>query len=218
MRVILLGAPGSGKGTQAALLKERDGCVHVATGDIFRQNLREQTSLGMEAKKYMDQGALVPDEIVLKMVSERLLRADAAMGFLLDGFPRTVPQAEFLESFLGQQKWELDAVFLFEIDDEILVRRLSNRRTCRACGAIFNLLTMERTDGPKCPVCGGELFQRDDDKESVIRNRLKIFHEQTERLVEWYRGKGLLHLLEASQAPEVVYARIKAELKKHGAS
>lgn len=219
MRLILLGAPGAGKGTQAALLKERDGCVHISTGDIFRKNLGEQTPLGLEAKKYMDQGALVPDELVLKMVSARLLEPDAAKGFLLDGFPRTVPQAEFLEGFLKEHGEKLDAVLLFSIDDEVLVRRLSNRRSCRACGEIFNLLTLgDAASSGKCPSCGGELFQRDDDHESVIRNRLKVFHEQTEPLVAWYKDRNLLCEVDASGAPEAIYTSVKARLKEHGAS
>ncbi|MBR1672285.1 MAG: adenylate kinase [Fretibacterium sp.] len=211
MRLVLLGAPGAGKGTQAALLKERDGCVHVSTGDIFRQNLKDATPLGLEAKQYMDKGALVPDEVVMKMVSSRLLEPDAMEGFLLDGFPRTVPQAEFLERFLREHGTKLDAVLLFSIDDEILVQRLSNRRTCRSCGGIFNLLTMEGK-GTSCPSCGGELFQRDDDNEAVIRNRLKVFHEQTEPLVAWYRERGLLREVDASDAPSAIYERVKAAL------
>ncbi|MDO4786313.1 MAG: nucleoside monophosphate kinase, partial [Fretibacterium sp.] len=143
MRLVLLGAPGSGKGTQAAFLKERCGCVHVSTGDIFRKNLKEETPLGLLAREYMDKGALVPDEVVLKMVSERLLEPDVKSGFLLDGFPRTIAQAEFLDAFLGERDLGLDVVILFDIEDEVLVRRLSNRRTCRSCGGIFNLLTLE---------------------------------------------------------------------------
>ena len=183
MRLVLLGAPGSGKGTQAALLKERLGCAHVSTGDIFRKNLKEETPLGILARSYMDKGALVPDEVVLKMVSGRLLEPDMKAGFLLDGFPRTIAQAEFLESFLAERGQALDAVILFDIGDEALVRRLSNRRTCCSCGAIFNLLTLDG-DGHSCPACSGELYQRDDDEESVIRNRLKVFHDQTQPLID----------------------------------
>ncbi len=215
MRLVLLGAPGAGKGTQAAFLKERNEGVHVSTGDIFRKNLKEETPLGLEAKKYMDQGALVPDELVLKMVSSRLSEPDAMNGFLLDGFPRTVAQAEFLEKFLKDQGKSLDAVLLFGVDDELLVRRLSNRRTCKSCGGIFNLLAMGgHDDHDKCPNCGGELYQRDDDHEDVIRNRLKVFHDQTEPLIEWYKGKGLLKVItaEASDGPEKIYDRVKAAL------
>lgn len=217
MRLVLLGAPGSGKGTQAALLKERHGCVHVSTGDIFRKNLKEETPLGLLARGYMDKGALVPDDVVLKMVSERLLEPDVGAGFLLDGFPRTVAQAEFLDDFLKGRGWELDAVILFDIGDEVLVRRLSNRRTCRSCGGIFNLLTLEG-GGHACPACKGELYQRDDDEESVIRNRLKVFHDQTRPLIDWYGGKGLLNAVDASQSPEATYGDIAAILKEHGAS
>lgn len=219
MRLVLLGAPGAGKGTQAALLRERDGCVHISTGDIFRQNLKDRTPLGMEAKEYMDRGALVPDEVVLKMVSARLGEPDASEGFLLDGFPRTVPQAEFLESFLEGQGKALDGVLLLSIDDDVLVHRLSHRRTCRSCGGIFNLLAMEVGDGkPECPSCGGELHHRDDDHEDVIRNRLSVFHEQTEPLASWYRERNLLREVDASEAPEVVYAKVKAVLNENVAS
>lgn len=217
MRLVLLGAPGSGKGTQAAFLKERYGCVHVSTGDIFRKNLKEETPLGLLAREYMDKGALVPDEVVLKMVSGRLLEPDMKAGFLLDGFPRTVAQAEFLDAFLGERGLGLDVVILFDIEDEVLVRRLSNRRTCRSCGGIFNLLTLEG-DKHVCPACRGELYQRDDDKESVIRNRLKVFHEQTRPLVDWYAGKGLLSSVDASRTPEAISDEIAAILKEHGAS
>ena len=216
MRLVLLGAPGSGKGTQAALLKERLGCAHVSTGDIFRKNLKEETPLGLLARSYMDKGALVPDEVVLKMVSGRLLEPDMKAGFLLDGFPRTIAQAEFLESFLAERGQALDAVILFDIGDEALVRGLSNRRTCRSCGAIFNLLTLDG-DGHSCPACSGELYQRDDDEESVIRNRLKVFHDQTQPLIDWYGSKGLLSAVDASQAPEAAYGDIATILKQHGA-
>ncbi|MFC2594746.1 MAG: adenylate kinase, partial [Fretibacterium sp.] len=202
--------------TQAALLKERLGCAHVSTGDIFRKNLKEETPLGLLARSYMDKGALVPDEVVLKMVSGRLLEPDMEAGFLLDGFPRTIAQAEFLESFLAERGQALDAVILFDIGDEALVRRLSNRRTCRSCGAIFNLLTLDG-DGHSCPACSGELYQRDDDEESVIRNRLKVFHDQTQPLIDWYGKKGLLSAVDASQAPEAAYGDITAILKRHGA-
>ncbi|MBQ3627207.1 MAG: adenylate kinase [Synergistaceae bacterium] len=216
MRLVLLGAPGAGKGTQAAFLRERNEGVHISTGDIFRKNLKEETPLGLEAKKYMDQGALVPDELVLKMVSARLSENDAAeAGFLLDGFPRTVAQAEFLEKFLSEHGKKLDAVLLFGVDDELLVSRLSNRRTCKACGGIFNLLAMNAHDDKhKCPSCGGELYQRDDDNEEVIRKRLKVFHEQTEPLIDFYKNKGLLKVVnaEAADTPEMVYDRVKAAL------
>ena len=213
MRLVLLGAPGSGKGTQAAFLKKRYGCIHVSTGDIFRENLRNKTPLGLEAEGYMSKGALVPDEVVVKMVSARLREQDAEAGFLLDGFPRTVAQAEFLDAFLQERDWPLDAVVLFAIDEEKLVQRLVNRRTCRSCGKIYNLLRAEDGfDGKKCPACDGEIYQREDDSERVIRNRLKVFGDQTAPLIAWYEKKELLRRIDVSGTPEEAFEALEAVL------
>ena len=171
MRLVLLGAPGAGKGTQAALIKERHGLAHVSTGDIFRENLKNSTPLGLEAKKYMDAGQLVPDETVMKMVGEKLAEFAADEGFMLDGFPRTVAQAEFLEG-----KTKLDGVILFNVDDEAIVKRLSSRAVCKDCG---NVTT--RLEHDKCPSCGGELYTREDDNEQTVRSRLKVFHSRQSR-------------------------------------
>lgn len=211
MRWILLGAPGSGKGTQADLLKEKYGVAHISTGDILRRNLKDKTGLGLEAEGYMNKGALVPDELVVRMVSERLRERDVEKGFLLDGFPRTIQQAEALDVILSEIRQSLDGVLLFEIDEEALIRRLSNRRTCSSCGKIWNLLTIESPQSA-CPACGGELYQREDDTESVIRNRLKVYHEQTAPLIAWYEEKGILREIDASMSPAETFLEIEAAL------
>ena len=203
MRLVLLGAPGAGKGTQAVFLKERHNLAHISTGDIFRQNLKDKTPLGLEAKKYMDEGKLVPDEIVMKMVGEKLAGFKPDEGFMLDGFPRTVAQAEFLE---GQTK--IDGVILFDVPDDAIVKRLSSRAVCRECGNVTNI-----HEHDKCPSCGGELYRRDDDKEETIRQRLKVYHEQTEELADFYRARNLLLEIDATGMPEEVFSRVVETLK-----
>ena len=197
MRLVLLGAPGAGKGTQAVFLKERHGLAHISTGDIFRHNLKEGTPLGLEAKKYMDRGELVPDELVMQMIGERLDSLKPDEGFMLDGFPRTVRQAEFLEG-----KVKLDAVIMFKVSDDDIVKRLMNRAVCRSCGTITNF------SNDKCPSCGGELYRRDDDNEDTIRSRLKVFHEQTEALIEFYRARNILLEVDATGMPEEIFERV----------
>ena len=203
MRLVLLGAPGAGKGTQAVFLKERHNLAHISTGDIFRQNLKDNTPLGLEAKKYMDAGQLVPDEIVMKMVGGRLAEFKPGEGFMLDGFPRTVAQAEFLET-----QTKLDGVIMFKVEDEAIVKRLTSRAVCKDCGNVTNI-----HEHDKCPACGGELYRRDDDKEETIRERLRVYHEQTEALVEFYRARGLLIEIDATGMPEEVFARVVETLK-----
>ncbi|MBQ6972216.1 MAG: adenylate kinase, partial [Synergistaceae bacterium] len=198
-----LGAPGAGKGTQAVFLKERHNLAHISTGDIFRENLKNSTPLGLEAKKYMDAGQLVPDEIVMKMVGEKLAEFAPDEGFMLDGFPRTVAQAEFLES-----KTKIDGVIMFAVPDEAIVKRLTSRAVCKSCGNVTNI-----HEHDKCPACGGELYRRDDDNEDTIRSRLKVFHEQTEALVEFYRTRGLLIEIDATGMPEEVFARVVETLE-----
>lgn len=204
MRLVLLGAPGAGKGTQAVFLKERHGLAHISTGDIFRHNLKNNTPLGLEAKKYMDAGQLVPDEIVMKMVGETLDEFKPEDGFMLDGFPRTVSQAEFLEG-----KTKLDGVILFKVPDDAIVHRLLSRAVCKDCGNITNIHEHDR-----CPSCGGELYRRADDNEETIRSRLKVFHEQTEALAEFYKARNLLLEVDATGMPEEVFARV-LELLSH---
>ena len=198
MRLVLLGAPGAGKGTQAAFLKERYGLAHISTGDLFRFNLKNQTPVGLEAKKFMDAGQLVPDEIVMRMIDEKLSGFKNDEGFMLDGFPRTVAQAEFLET-----KTKIDGVILFHIDDEVIVKRLTSRAVCKDCGNVTNI-----NEHDKCPSCSGELYRRDDDNETTIRSRLKVFHEQTEPLIGFYRAKNLLLEINADGKPEEVFASV----------
>ncbi|GHV35681.1 adenylate kinase [Synergistales bacterium] len=212
MRMVLLGAPGSGKGTQADLLKDKYLCAHISTGDIFRRNLKDKTELGVKAGEFMNRGELVPDEIVIGMVKDRLREPDASSGFLMDGFPRTIPQAEAFDAMLDELGTPLDAIILLDIDEEILVKRLTNRRTCRACGKIWNLLSMKTENKTVCSDCGGELYQRDDDAELVIRNRLKVYHDQTSPLVSWYAKTGKLYTIEASASPDETLKKIQAAL------
>ena len=194
MRLVLLGAPGAGKGTQAVFLKERHNLAHISTGDIFRQNLKDATPLGLEAKKYMDAGQLVPDEIVMKMVGETLSKFKPDEGFMLDGFPRTVKQAEFLEGIT-----KIDGVIMFKVPDEAIVKRLTSRAVCKSCGNVTNI-----HEHDKCPSCGGELYIRDDDNETTIRR---------EALVEFYRSRGLLIEIDATGMPEEVFSRVVETLE-----
>ena len=191
MRLVLVGPPGAGKGTQAALLAGHYNIPHISTGDIFRANLKSGTELGLQAKSYMDKGELVPDSVTNAMVKDRLTHGDTESGFLLDGFPRNVAQAEVLRAFLGERSKPLDAVVEFSIDNNEIINRLSSRRTCKACGKIF------AAHLDKCDACGGELYQRDDDKEDVIARRLEVYVEQTAPIVSFYRGEGLLITISA---------------------
>lgn len=197
MRVVLVGAPGAGKGTQAKFIAQHFGVPAISTGDIFRANLAAQTPLGIEAKKYMDAGDLVPDEVTIGIVRERLKEDDATDGFLLDGFPRTVPQAEALNDMLAQLDRPLGAVLELQVDDDEVVRRLSGRRTCRKCGHIWHVEFDPPAVESVCDTCGGELFQRDDDKPETIRRRLDVYNEQTAPLVGFYRDLGLLRTITA---------------------
>ena len=206
MRAILLGAPGAGKGTQAEDIRQHYGCAHISTGDMLRANLKAGTELGKKAKTFMDSGALVPDDVIIGMIEERLSEPDCAKGFLLDGFPRTVPQAEALDELLDKMSRPLDAVLLFDVDDEIVVSRLTNRRTCGKCGKITNLLTHQ---GENCD-CGGTLQQRDDDKEEVIRKRLSVYHTQTAPLIDWYEVKKILRRFDGTRDRIDIFNDVKA--------
>lgn len=208
MRFILLGPPGAGKGTQAKLLEKRYGIPQVSTGDILRQAVAEGSPLGLEAKAYMDKGALVPDQVVIGIIRDRLQKPDCVKGYILDGFPRTVVQAEALASALEAMGRGLDRVLSVEVEEEELVRRLSGRRVCRSCGEMFHLDSRPPRRPSVCDRCGGELYQRDDDKEETIRRRLQVYREQTEPLIGYYEGQGLLGRVDGQGVVEEVFHRI----------
>ena len=197
MRLILVGPPGAGKGTQAVFLAAHFAIPHISTGDIFRLNIKGETDLGKLAKSYMDAGNLVPDSVTNSMLKDRLTHSDAFNGFLLDGYPRNVGQAEFLSEVLDEKAIALDAVLELSIPNEEIIKRLSGRRTCRSCGASSHVIfDKPRVDGV-CDNCSGELYQREDDKEEVVANRLKVYGEQTEPIIQFYRNLGLLKVINA---------------------
>jgi adenylate kinase len=192
VRVAFLGPPGAGKGTQARELAREWGVPHVATGDMLRDAAAAGTPLGREAKGYMDKGALVPDDVIIRMIAERLRRPDAGRGFLLDGFPRTIAQAEGLEHLLKDLGQPLERVVYFDVSEPELLRRLTGRRVCRACQTAFHLVSAPPTKAGVCDRCGGQLYQREDDSEATVRHRLGVYARQTAPLLDWYRGRGLL--------------------------
>ena len=204
---MLLGAPGAGKGTQAAKLVEQEGLCHISTGDILRQAVKDQTELGMKAKAFMDAGDLVPDELIIDLMRERIQQPDTAKGVILDGFPRTTTQAVALDTMLSDLGRPLDAALLIDVDPEVIVGRLTSRRMCRDCGAIGTA-----ADGDACPKCGGEMYQRDDDNETTVRNRLDVYEKSTSPLIDYYRGCDLLVTIDGDRDPEVVYADVKQAL------
>jgi adenylate kinase len=192
MNVIFLGPPGSGKGTQAKMLSERLGMLHLSTGDILREAVKEGTPLGREAKRYMDEGKLVPDEVVIGIVKEWLLSKGVERGVIFDGFPRTVAQAEALDRMMKELGGKIDWVIDIEVSEAEVLKRLSGRRTCRNCGAMYHLTFNPPKVDEKCDRCGGELYQRDDDKEETIKSRLKVYREQTEPLKDYYKKLGIM--------------------------
>ena len=192
MRVAFLGPPGAGKGTQAKALAGEWSVPHIATGDMLREAVAAGTALGRQAQAYMDKGALVPDDVIIGMIAERLRRPDAGAGFVLDGFPRTIAQAEGLERLLKEIGQPLERVVYFEVAESELVRRLTGRRVCRACGHSFHLVSNPPRQEWTCDACGGELYQRADDSEATVRNRLAVYRTQTAPLLDWYAAKGLL--------------------------
>lgn len=214
MRVILLGPPGAGKGTQAGRIAETFAIPHISTGDILRANVRAGTELGAKAKSYMDAGDLVPDEVILGMMGDRLAEDDAKDGFLFDGFPRTVPQAEALEQLLIERGQPIDVVLRMLVDTKEVVQRLTGRRTCTNCGAVFHVDYDPPSTEGVCDKCGGELVQRDDDSEDVVLNRLEVYRRSTEPLEEFYWGRGLLRDVEAVGSVDEVGDRIIAILRE----
>ncbi len=195
MNLIFLGPPGAGKGTIAKLVTDKFGIIQISTGDLFRENLRNETEIGLKAKGYMDSGELVPDAIVIAMLIDRIARDDCGDGFILDGFPRTIPQAEALAA---DPNVTIDRVVNFVVPDAIVVQRLSGRRICPACGAIYHVTNMPPKESGVCDACGAALIQRDDDKEEAIRHRLVVYKDQTEPLIGFYRDRGLLADIDAA--------------------
>jgi adenylate kinase len=213
VNVMLLGAPGAGKGTQAARIVEDFGLVHLSTGDILRKAVADQTPLGLEAKRHMDEGGLVPDDVVIGLVADRINQADAAeRGVLFDGFPRTIPQADALGEALASAGVALDAVINVAVDTEAIVARITARRQCRSCGRVYNTVTDPSVDPNVCDECGGEVYQRDDDVEATVRKRLAAYEEQTSKLVPYYEAQGILHTVDGNRAPAEVFALIAETL------
>lgn len=210
---MLLGAPGSGKGTQAAMISGRYGIPHISTGDILRQAVTDGTGLGLKAKGYMDRGELVPDEIIIGVVEGCLREKDCERGFILDGFPRTVAQAESLEKSLKGMGRSLNVVLNIEVEDEEIIRRLTGRRICERCGRIFHLLFDPSKKGEVCEVCGGDLYQRVDDTEETVRRRLEVYKEQTAPLIDFYERRGLLRNVQGEKSAAAVFEHIQGALE-----
>jgi adenylate kinase len=210
LRVIFLGPPGAGKGTQAQALAREWGVPHVATGDMLREAVAAKTPLGLEAKRHMDSGGLVPDEVVIGLVGERLAQPDAKAGVVLDGFPRTVAQAEALDALFARTGLSLDRVVYFNVSRDELLRRLTGRRVCRACGRTYHLVSAPPKVADKCDVCGGELYQRVDDSEATVATRLDVYRTQTSPLLDYYRGRNLL----AEVAGEGSVAEVAEAIRK----
>ncbi|HBW21588.1 MAG: adenylate kinase [Streptosporangiaceae bacterium] len=214
MRVVLVGPPGAGKGTQAQFISSHLAIPKISTGDIFRYNVSSGTDLGRQAKAFMDRGDLVPDELTIAMVRDRLQEDDAHTGFLLDGFPRNVPQAETLKKMLAGWETRLDIVLELVVDDDEVVRRLSGRRTCRKCGRIWHVLFDPPARAGQCDDCGGELFQRDDDREQTIRHRLDVYAQQTQPLIAFYADEGTLLGIDATGPVEEITDRAMTALRR----
>jgi adenylate kinase len=213
MNIILLGPPGGGKGTQAKPMMERYKIPQISTGDIFRDNLKRGTDLGKKAKEYMDKGQLVPDEVVIGIVQGRLKEPDCAKGFMLDGFPRTVPQAEALDKALAGMGQKIDHVVSIDVPDTELIKRLTGRRTCRGCGEGYHVMFKKpvKAEG-KCDKCNGELYQRDDDNEATVRNRLEVYKKSTQPLIDYYRKQGLLREINGLGSIQEIFGRVTAVL------
>ncbi|MCX7711259.1 MAG: adenylate kinase [Clostridia bacterium] len=202
MRLILLGAPGSGKGTQATMLQEKLSIPHISTGDIFRSNIKSGTELGKLAKSYIDKGQLVPDSVTIDIVKDRLLQDDCKNGFILDGFPRTIPQAEYLEDALKNMGIALDVALNIHVEDSEIIKRMSGRRVCPGCGMTYHLIYNPPKENGVCDGCKSGVIQREDDKEETVLSRLKVYHQQTEPLIEFYKAKGKLVTVEGQDKVE----------------
>jgi adenylate kinase len=212
MKIIMLGAPGAGKGTQAKMIAERYGIPHVSTGDIFRANIKNGTELGKEAKKYMDQGLLVPDELTVKILLDRVAQDDCKNGYVLDGFPRTIPQAEVLDEALNKLGDSIDYAINVDVPDENIVRRMGGRRACLKCGATYHIEHIPPKKEGICDTCGSELVLRDDDKPETVQNRLKVYHDQTQPLIDFYTAKNILTTVDGTVDMKDVFGAIVAIL------
>lgn len=212
MRIVMLGAPGSGKGTQAQRIQKEHGLPQISTGDLLRKAVADKTPLGLRAKSIMDAGELVPDDVVLGMIKGRIAAADAKSGFILDGFPRNTSQADSLDTLLATLDLKLDRVVLMDVDFEILMKRLTGRRTCSKTGAVLNIYFSSPAELEACKKAGGELVQRQDDNEDTIRNRLQVYERQTAPLIDYYTKKGLLKTVAATGEVDAVYSRLKSAL------
>ena len=212
MKIIMLGAPGAGKGTQAKKIAAKYQIPHISTGDIFRANIKNGTELGKEAKKYMDQGLLVPDELTVKILLDRVAQPACANGYVLDGFPRTVPQAEVLDKALTELNDKIDYAINVDVPDENIVKRMSGRRACVACGSTYHIEHIPPKKEGVCDKCGEPLILRDDDKPETVLNRLKVYHDQTQPLIDFYTGKGVLKSVDGTVDMQDVFASIVAIL------
>jgi len=212
MKIIMLGAPGAGKGTQAKMIAKEYGIPHISTGDIFRANIKEGTALGKEAKTYMDAGQLVPDELTVKILLDRVAKDDCKNGYVLDGFPRTIPQAEVLDAALTELGDKIDFAIDVDVPDENIVRRMGGRRACVTCGATYHIEHVPPKTEGICDTCGSELILRDDDKPETVSNRLKVYHDQTQPLIDFYTAKGVLKSVDGTVDMMDVFAAIKAIL------
>lgn len=208
MKIIMLGAPGAGKGTQAKMIAEKYGLPHISTGDIFRANIKNGTELGKEAKEYMDKGLLVPDELTVRLLLDRVAQDDCKNGYVLDGFPRTIPQAEVLDEKLSELGEKVDYAINVDVPDENIVNRMSGRRACLSCGATYHIVSIPPKKEGICDVCGSELVLRDDDKPETVQNRLKVYHDQTQPLIDFYEKKGVLRSVDGTLPMEEVFTAI----------
>ncbi len=212
MIIVMLGAPGAGKGTQAAAISEKYGLPHISTGDIFRSNIKNGTELGKKAKSYMDQGKLVPDELTVQLLLDRVAKEDCKEGYILDGFPRTIPQAEVLTQALAKDGQKVDFALNVDVPDENIVRRMSGRRSCPKCGASYHIEFIPPKKEGICDVCGTALIQREDDKPETVKNRLSVYHEQTQPLIAYYEKAGVLHTVDGTKDKDDVFADIASIL------
>lgn len=213
MRLIMLGAPGAGKGTHALLLSKEYNIPQISTGDILRSHIKNETDLGKKAKKYMDKGLLVPDELVVEIVKKRIQEEDCKEGFILDGFPRTIPQAEALDKALEELAIALDKVVNIDVPDEVIIKRMAGRRVCSNCGASYHIENKKPLKENICDECGSELKQREDDKEETVRKRLQVYEEQTKPLIEYYEKRGILLTIEGDGSVEKIGNKIKNTLE-----